>query len=469
MRKSHVLRAITLILLLAMSITAFAGCGRQQVPPATNPPAGTTPAEQTTPTQQTPATTEKIELRLLTPWTAGAAAYNQIEALMNKYKAESPNITIIHDALPTADARTKLTVEMAAGNPPDVSWCPLSYAREFIKDDMIIDWKPVFEDPRYPEFKQWFTEKSLNFATSTDGKIMLAPQEGSIDGLFYNKELFDKYGWKVPTTFDELLALVPKTNKEGIATLVTGGKDSRFAWLASALLARSAGLDNFRALTLGDKQTSWNDPALGFVPAMEKFKAFVDAGGYPKGVLGISASEADQMFARGEAAMYYEGAWKPGNFATAGGPEFLAKIGRVDFPAMTDRPEGDPKVRVGGNVIGIFVRNGLDENKRDAAIKLAMNICSPEFNVPIMEAGGFVYAGNVEYNKAGVSPVMNQLIEAYRTADSYIPSMDTIAPPAVDLAIKQTAMPGLITGEFTVQKAVAEVQKAAEDYVKAQK
>ena len=43
--------------------------------------------------------------------------------------------------------------------------------------------------------------------------------------------------------------------------------------------------------------------------------------------------------------------------------------------------------------------------------------------------------------------------------------MDSIAPPAVDIAIKQTAFPGIITGEFDVNKAVTEVQKAAEDYV----
>jgi raffinose/stachyose/melibiose transport system substrate-binding protein len=194
MKRSNFLRTLSMILLIAMTSVLLFGCASKETPPANNPPAGTTPTEQT-PAEQTPATTEKIELRLLTPWTAGAAAYDQIEALMAKYKAESPNITIIHDALPTADARTKLTVEMAAGNPPDVSWCPLSYAREFIKDDMIIDWKPVFEDPRYPEFKQWFTETSLNFASAQDGRIMLAPQEGSIDGLFYNKELFQKYGW----------------------------------------------------------------------------------------------------------------------------------------------------------------------------------------------------------------------------------------------------------------------------------
>jgi raffinose/stachyose/melibiose transport system substrate-binding protein len=47
--------------------------------------------------------------------------------------------------------------------------------------------------------------------------------------------------------------------------------------------------------------------------------------------------------------------------------------------------------------------------------------------------------------------------------------MDTYAPPPVDLAIKNTAMPGIITGQFTVDQAVEEVQKAAVEYLKTNK
>ena len=66
----------------------------------------------------------------------------------------------------------------------------------------------------------------------------------------------------------------------------------------------------------------------------------VDAGAFPNGVMGMSATEADQMFANEEAAMYYEGAWKVGNFESAGGAEFLEKLDRLDWPAMTDCPDG---------------------------------------------------------------------------------------------------------------------------------
>ena len=81
-----------------------------------------------------------------------------------------------------------------------------------------------------------------------------------------------------------------------------------------------------------------------------------------------------------------------------------------------------------------------------------------------MEEGGFVYAGQAEYDDSKVSPVMNQLIRAYREAEGFLPSMDALVPPSVDLAIKQNAMPGILSGRYTVNQAVAEVRRIAEEY-----
>lgn len=421
---------------------------------------GTAPGEA----DEKQASGEKIEIRLATPWTQGAVASESIGALITAFEQEHPNVKIVHDAQSTNDLRTKLTVEAAAGNLPDVSWCPANYAREFVKDGLIINWADVVNDPKHPEFKEWFSEATIASLTEADGTILLAPQEGSIDGLYYNKEMFANNGWGAPKTWDELMALIPKIKEQNLIPIVAGGKDSRFAWLASALTVRAAGLDNFKSLCLGENLTKWNDESLGFPEAVTKFKELVDAGAYPSGVLGMSVAEADQMFATQQAAMYYEGAWKPGNFITEGGDGFIEKVERIDFPAMTDCADGDSNVRVGGCILGFMVREGLDETKKELCIELTKKICSPEFNVPIMEKGSFVYAGNSEYDSSACSGVMVQLIEAYRTAEAYVPSMDCIAPPAIDLAIKQTAFPGIITKEYDVKQAVAEVQKAAEDY-----
>ena len=362
---------------------------------------------------------EKIQIKLSTTWTQGSVAQDNIEDLIAQFEEEHPNVTIEHDALSTADLRTKLTVQAASGDLPDVSWCPQSYAREFAKDGLILEWQDIMEED--PDWHEWFADPVLEALTEDDGKILLAPLEASIDGLYYNKAMFDEHGWKVPETWDDLMALIPQIKEEGIAPLVTGGKEGRFAWMASAILVRTTGLDNFKSLCYGDDLTNWNDESTGFPTAIAKFKELVDAGAFPNGVMGMSATEADQMFANEEAAMYYEGAWKVGNFESAGGAEFLEKVDRTDWPAMTDCPDGDPNTRVGGCFIGVMVKSGNEPEKEELCVELAKAICSPDFGVPLMEEGGQVYPGVAEYDESTCSEVMNKMIQAFHSAESYIP------------------------------------------------
>ena len=409
------------------------------------------------------AVTEPITINIATTWTQGSAVLPAAEKVIADFEAKYPEVTIQMDAESTGDLRTKLTVQAASGELPDISWCPQSYSREFEKDGLIIDWKDVIE--KDPEWKAQYSDAVWEGLTEQNGSITIAPLEAAIDSLYYNAEMFEANGWEAPKTWDDFMTLIPKIKEKGIAPLVTGGKDSRFAWMASAILVRSAGLDNFKSLCFGDAMTKWDDPEYGFVEAVSKFKEMVAAGAFPNGVLGMSATEADQMFANGEAAMYYEGAWKVANFESAGGEGWTAKVNRVDWPAFTDCADGNPNTRVGGSFIGMIVQSGMDETKEALCIELVKAFCSPEFGIASQEVGGPIYPGIAEYDESTTLPLTNQLIKAYRSAESFIPSMDSIAPPAGDIAIKQTAFPGIITGEFDVNKAVTEVQKAAEDYV----
>ena len=414
-----------------------------------------------------PASNQKVELRYMGTETVGGPPNEILLAMLEKFHKENPNITIQADLLPSADLRTKITVEMAAGNPPEISCCIASYATEFMRDNRIEDWNPIID--ANPEFNEWYHRKNIDNMAYSDGRIMMMPTEASIDGFYYNTEIFEKYGWAPPKTFDDLVVLAEKAKAEGINLLVAGGKDIRFAWLASALMARTAGKEKTDALCLGDAKDQWDNPEYGFVTAMTKFKELVDAGAYPTGVLGLSSTEADQAFARGEAAMYYEGAWKAANFETAGGREFVDKLQRIEFPAFTDCPDGNPEIRVGGNIWGLMIPVGLDDATKEACITFAKYYCAPEYNAQLMETGARVFAGICEYDRTKTLNVFNQCVDAYLEAPEYMLSMDSYAAPSIDLAIKQTAMPGIISGEFDVAKAVAEVQKAAEDYLKGQK
>ena len=413
------------------------------------------------------------ELRFMLPTLAGDPAWPILNQKAEEFTKQNPGVKVIIDSQPSAQLRTKITVEMSAGNPPSASWCILSYEREFMKDNKIVDWRPIYNDPKHPEFKQWYSEAALGGATYKDGRIMSVPHEASMDGLFYNKEIFDKYGWQLPKTFDDLIDLAKKARSKGIYLMVTGGKDIRFAWQASALLARTTSVQKANDLALGSAMNKWNDPAYGFPQAMTKFQQLVKAEAYPPGVLGFSANEADQFFVRGEAAMYFEGAWKPGNFNAVGGADFVKKVHRADFPIMADMPEATPGVNVGGTIVGYIIAANQTKDEVQNCVRWLKVVVDPEYWKEIVKKVGamqYLPAGKLgDFDWSIFPPVNKELYDAFQKSKGFVPSMDAWAPPAVDLAIKKTAMPGIITGEFTVDKAVAEVQKAAEEYLKTAK
>lgn len=70
------------------------------------------------------------------------------------------------------------------------------------------------------EFSGNYNEINLD-ACSVDGENYLLPGEYSIQGITYNKTLFEKYGWKVPRNFKELKELLPKIENSGVQPSVT--------------------------------------------------------------------------------------------------------------------------------------------------------------------------------------------------------------------------------------------------------
>ncbi|MFW6029649.1 MAG: ABC transporter substrate-binding protein, partial [Halanaerobiales bacterium] len=367
------------------------------------------------------------------------------------------------EVLPSNELRNKISIEMQSDNPANVFWSVLSYAREFMKDDLIVDMNKAYEsDPEY--WHDTFTEPVLKSARDNEDRILMAPWNANMDGLFYNKEIFDEYNLEPPETIDDLIEISNVLNDNGIIPMVTGGKDHRYAWLASAMMTRIAGVENTEALTIGDKITEWDNPEYGFPQTIEKFKELVDADIYPSYVNAIGQEEASQMFVNGEAAMMYEGQWLPGHFISFGGEEFTDKVDMVKFPEATDSSDGDPDTRVGGVIVGLAVADTGSEEELDASFKFLKKITSPGYGKPVMESGGDMYAGDIEYDKSKAYDLFNEMVSQYRDTERFIPSMDTLAPPEIDRAIKETALAGIAGGNLTVEEAIEEVQKAAENY-----
>ena len=77
----------------------------------------------------------------------------------------------------------------------------------------------IFYDLSAEDFTSQYNQSALN-SLSTDGKIYQLPINSSVQGIFYNKNLFEAHGWEIPETIDAFYALCDEISAQGIRPFV---------------------------------------------------------------------------------------------------------------------------------------------------------------------------------------------------------------------------------------------------------
>ena len=125
-----------------------------------------------------------------------------IESLADEYEAEHPNVTIT--VIGGYDPNTfNATVQDAVVNGvgPSLVFVDGSFAYNFEEYGMLIDFAKYW-DYDYSEMVAPLTyEGATNF---TDGALYAPPIQITGPVLYYNKALYDEYGFDEPTTWDDL-------------------------------------------------------------------------------------------------------------------------------------------------------------------------------------------------------------------------------------------------------------------------
>ncbi|HEY8719651.1 extracellular solute-binding protein [Pengzhenrongella sp.] len=206
--------------------------------------------------------------------------------------------------------------------------------------------------------------------------------------LFYNKDVFTKAGIEPPTTFDGLLAVIPKLKAAGVAPLALGGQSKwpDLMW-EEYLVDRIGGPEVFDKIA-ANKPDAWSDPAV--LEANTKIQQLVGAGAFVKGFSSIAAdSGADlALLYTGKAAMLLQGSWNYPTLKTAN-PQFLkdGKLGFIPFPAVTGG-KGDPK-DVAGNPANFWsVSSKASAGEKKAALDyLKKGVMSDDYVDALLKGG----------------------------------------------------------------------------------
>ncbi|MET0297301.1 MAG: extracellular solute-binding protein [Microbacterium sp.] len=164
------------------------------------------------------------------------------------------------------------------------------------------------------------------------GDFTFLPFQYNIEGIFYNKAVFEENGWAVPETWDDLVTVAGEAQAAGLTPFAASGEQGwPLTRLVSGYLFRSLGPDAMQKIADGDAKLT--DPE--YVEAAAAIADLGAEGYFGDNVASLDYDAATNEFLSGNAAMIYMGSWLLGNINSDANTLGDDAVGFFKFPAVT--------------------------------------------------------------------------------------------------------------------------------------
>lgn len=250
---------------------------------------------------------------------APKAAFAEI---IKKFEKAYPDIHVKYNLYDHESYKTTIRNWLATSPPDVVFWYAGNRMKAFVKRGMFEDVSDIWKkNNMYTDFA------AAKEAMTVDGKQYGVPYTYYQWGIYYRKDLFDKYGIAEPKTWDQLVEAAKVLKANGIAPFTIGTK---YLWTAAGWFdyidLRVNGL-KFH-IDLMEGRIPWTDPRVRAVFA--KWDELIKPGYYLENHASYSWQEAQPFMFNGKAAMYLIGNFFAANFT----PEQRKQIDFFQFPEI---------------------------------------------------------------------------------------------------------------------------------------
>lgn len=310
-------RWLAFVLALAMMMSLAACGGKAETTPAsTGEAAAAAPAETEKAEEKEPVT---ISLMIFQSWNNDA--FEEILAEIE----EEENITVDLQIVPDSEFAQLVQTKAAVGELPDLITQNSS--------QLSILGAENFADLSDEE---WVSRLARPETVTYEGKIMAFPMKAynCIDGVYYNKAVFENLGIEIPTTYQEFLDVCEKIKAEGNGIIPIGRSDSE-SWTTQGFpcMAIPFALYPDEEATLekiGTGELAWTDiPEIEAV--VEDLLAIYENGYVNEDYYTTSWATAQEMLANGDCAMLICADFVVSTIASTY-PDKLDDIGYFPFP-----------------------------------------------------------------------------------------------------------------------------------------
>jgi multiple sugar transport system substrate-binding protein len=347
----------------------------------------------------------------LTVWAWDGTIKDVVAGFEKKY----PNVKVtLNSALSGDKHYTALQNAVAAGSGgPDVAQVEYFAVLQFALSKALANLSAYGADKLKDEYTPgpWA-------AVTPNGGVYGLPLDSGPMALFYNKEVFDKYGIKVPTTWAEYVEAGRKLHKANPKAYITG--DTGDAGFTTSMIWQAGGKPY---------QVSGNDVTINFGDAgTTKYTSMWQPMITEKLVASIPpwSDEWFKALGDGTIASLVTGAWMPGNLAS-GAKAAAGKWRTAPMPQY--EAGGKATAENGGSSLGVmeksankalayaFVKYASSEEGKDLRIKAgAFPSTTKDLNSPEFLGTPFPYFGGQKANE-----ILAQSAQGVVSGWSYLP------------------------------------------------
>ncbi|CAG7655861.1 extracellular solute-binding protein [Paenibacillus allorhizosphaerae] len=432
----------TIGLSMAVAASVLAGCGAQTDDQGSAAAGGSK---------------DKVKLSVWHNWTGQDAKAIAMRKILDDFQAQHPEVQLEVEGLPTDGLKTRLRTVAAADEMPDlfVMW-PDAMTKEFVNGGLL---QPVDEFLNSkPEWKNNFIPNALDGFT-VDGKTYTVPMNLAPSSfIYYNQAIFDKYGVKVPKTWDDLKSAIDTFNKNNVIPVALGNKAN---WVAqstifSTIADRITGTDWFLKAA-SQNGAKFTDPefvkALTVMQDLGKSKAFQD------GFNSIDENQMMQLYFQGKSAMFIDGGWALANLVNNAPKEVLDTTHISILPAI-DGGKGNAQSTAGVVGTGMGVSKKVTGARKDAAMQLLYALSGPEGQKATLGSSTLV-SYKIDVDKSKAHPLfveLNELMKNTKISPVYDSKLSSAAVEVINNGLQELLMGG---NPETIAKKIQDAQAGA--------
>ncbi len=273
-------RVLALTMAAALTTSLFTGCG-----------AGGTDKDE----GAAQANGDKVTLRM-SYWNSE----DTVSALLDYLKTAVPEVEIEYQFIDNGNYNTIVDTQLSADEGPDIICESPASALKHAKLGYL---------EKLDDLAGLYSNAGTN-VYSYDGSTYALPGISWFEGIYFNKDLFEKNKIELPKTFDEYIGVCKKFKELGIKPLAAG----LMSW--EPMLKNSMAFVTAEYLSTDEGRNFGSDFREGKVkmngtwnPYIEKWSETIKEGIYTKDMLGIDHAQALDEFATGTAAMFCSGPW----------------------------------------------------------------------------------------------------------------------------------------------------------------